>query len=85
MSTRKAVDSQTAHAKQLQKELKDLKSASIEAVAADGIAQETAAGEVPTFDSLTRTEQAAASLGVAPDSWSKLARDTGRCTLPTAQ
>lgn len=64
---------QANHAKQLQKELHDLKSAAIEANAADSIAQETAAGEVPSFDSLTRTEQAAASLGVAPEAWKPIA------------
>lgn len=60
---------QANHAKQLQKELHDLKAATIEANAADSIAQEAAPGEVPSFDSLSRTEQAAASLGVAPEAW----------------
>tara|TARA_X000001036_G_scaffold11660_1_gene10169 strand:+ start:5195 stop:5602 length:408 start_codon:yes stop_codon:yes gene_type:complete len=62
---------QATHAKQLQKELHDLKAATVEANASDSIAQEAAPGEVPSFDSLSRTEQAAASLGVAPEAWSK--------------
>ena len=70
MSTRRNASKKAdEQVKQLQKELADLKNATIEATAADGLAAQTAPGEVPSFDSLTRTEQAAASLGVAPDSW----------------
>jgi len=68
MSTRRKND-KTAQVAQLQKELKQLKEASIEASAADSLAASGLAGEVPKFDDLNRTEQAAASLGVAPDAW----------------
>ena len=57
----------------LQKELKDLKETAIESAAADSIAAKSPAVETPSFDSLSRTEQAAASLGVAPESWKPIA------------
>jgi hypothetical protein len=69
MSRRTSNTSKTVNVKELQKELADLKSAAIETAAADSLAQEGVAGQVPSFDSLTRTEQAAASLGVSPESW----------------
>tara|TARA_B100000575_G_scaffold215455_1_gene176166 strand:- start:3988 stop:4209 length:222 start_codon:yes stop_codon:yes gene_type:complete len=71
MSSRRKVDPRLEHAKVLQKELNDLKKASIEATSTDNSAKEAVASEVPAFDSLNRTEQAAASLGVNPDAWSE--------------
>ena len=59
------------HVEQLQKELSDLKNAALAANLADTAAPAgaEAAPNAPSFDSLTHTEQAAASLGVHPESW----------------
>ncbi len=83
MSARRVEDPHAQHVKQLQKDIHDLKVATVEANAADGIPQEESVGEVPSFDSLTRTEQAAASLGVAPDSWKPIGFMNVRSTPPT--
>ena len=61
--------------RQLQKELADLKAASIETPTQAGGETATApAGEaVPSFDSLSNTEKAAASLGVQPEAFKPIA------------
>lgn len=76
------------HVKQLQKELSDLKSATLAASADDSVSAAATgieASQVPSFDSLTRTEQAAASLGVAPESWKPIAFMNVRCNSGSSQ
>jgi len=72
MSTRRPTDNGSApHVAQLQKDLGDLKQASIAADVANNAAAaglETATA-TPSFDSLSHTEKSAASLGVHPEAW----------------
>jgi hypothetical protein len=67
----KAFDTKQPHVQQLQKELGELKTAALATNVADTAAPASveAAPNAPSFDSLTHTEQAAASLGVHPESW----------------
>ena len=56
----------------LQKELKDLKEAAAEQPQTPAATDANADGSAPAkadFDSLSPTEQSAASLGVSPDAW----------------
>ena len=76
MSVRRAPsNSKQPHAQQLQKELADLKTAALASNLADGTpaASVEEASSAPSFDSLTGTEQAAASLGVHPSAWKPIA------------
>ena len=59
------------HVEQLQKELGELKNAALAANVADTAtpASAEAAPNAPGFNTLSGTEQAAASLGVHPESW----------------
>ena len=71
MSVRKKTASVTADVEKLQKDLSDLKEAAIAANATDSIEAPSAevSPDAPSFDSLTKTEQACAKLGVHPDAW----------------
>ena len=53
----------------LQKELKDCKAAATEAETTDAPANAPEGVSKADFDSLTPTEQSAATLGVSPDAW----------------
>ena len=72
MSVRRpAQNGSSPHVAQLQKELGDLKKASVAADVANNLAETGAetATSTPSFDSLNHTEKSAASLGVHPESW----------------
>lgn len=71
MSIRRPVENVAPHVAQLQKELGELKQASIAADVANNVAASgaEAAPATPSFDSLSHTEKSAASLGVHPEAW----------------
>jgi hypothetical protein len=79
MSIRAKTTSQAAHVMQLQKELADLKQAATATTLVDSVSTESTASETtPSFDSLSHTEKAAASLGVHPQAWKPI----GNCARP---
>ena len=68
---RSATDGPAPHVAQLQKDLGELKQASIAADVANNVEASgaEAAASTPSFDSLSHTEKSAASLGVHPEAW----------------
>ena len=72
MSIRRPAENGCApHVAQLQKDLGELKQASIAAHIANNLETSgvEAAASTPSFDSLSHTEKSAASLGVHPEAW----------------